>query len=155
MMFFKGMLERTPATMEKTPTLTQPKGDKEMPLADFGSQLGQAIAATEMKSAQSDFSQQMQMKEVSPYTSAQTFLEKAREAVMFGRLGVNKEKINEIREKMDELLDLYAQGAVTQEEFQEKMSQLQESLAEEYRIAQERREESERDPSKPDDNPIV
>ncbi|WP_462170907.1 hypothetical protein [Pseudoalteromonas xiamenensis] len=56
---------------------------------------------------------------------------------------------------MDELLDLYAQGAVTQEEFQEKMSQLQESLAEEYRIAQERREESERDPSKPDDNPIV
>ncbi len=66
-----------------------------------------------------------------------------------------KKRINEIREKMDELLDLYAQGAVTQEEFQEKMSQLQESLAEEYRIAQERREESERDPSKPDDNPIV
>lgn len=60
----------------------------------------------------------------------QSFLEKMREAVMFSRLGANKEKIDELKEKMAELEKLAAEGKISPEELEERMAALQEAMRE-------------------------
>ncbi|RRS07436.1 MULTISPECIES: hypothetical protein [unclassified Pseudoalteromonas] len=58
----------------------------------------------------------------------ETFLEKMREAVMFSRLGANKEKIDELKEKMAELEKLAAEGKISPEELEERMAALEEAM---------------------------
>ncbi|ATD07053.1 hypothetical protein SIO17_08420 [Pseudoalteromonas piscicida] len=60
----------------------------------------------------------------------QSFLEKMREAVMFSRLGANKEKIDELKEKMAELEKLAAEGKISPEELEDRMAALQEAMRE-------------------------
>ncbi len=60
----------------------------------------------------------------------QTFLEKMKEAVIFSRLGANKEQIDELKEKMAELEKLAAEGKISPKELEERMAALQEAMNE-------------------------
>ncbi|MEJ6473406.1 hypothetical protein [Pseudoalteromonas piscicida] len=60
----------------------------------------------------------------------QTFLEKMREAVMFSRLGANKEQIDELKEKMAELEKLAEQGKISPKELEARMAALEKAMEE-------------------------
>jgi hypothetical protein len=114
--------------------------DKVMPNADFSNELA---ATAEMSTVRSELTQHFQRKEFSVSTKNQTFLEQAREALMFARLGVDKDKIDQIKAKMAELQALYAEGKISEQDLQAQMDALQSQLSEELQEAQARREQSE------------
>ncbi|MBD1582942.1 hypothetical protein [Pseudoalteromonas sp. S16_S37] len=101
--------------------------------------------AKEMANAQlSSVSKQLQNKDVSTYTRNQSFLEKAQEAALLQRMGVNKEKLEELKEQLEMLEKQFAEGKISQKDYQEQRAMIEEEIAKEYEQAQKRREEQER-----------
>ncbi|KZN65663.1 hypothetical protein N473_11565 [Pseudoalteromonas luteoviolacea CPMOR-1] len=86
-----------------------------------------------LQGAESDLSQSLKQKDLSTSQLNDSFLARARQSIMFNRIGVNEDKIKEIESKMQELLARLESGEIDQEEFEKQMSALQEMLAKEYR----------------------
>ncbi|NOU50718.1 hypothetical protein HG263_09235 [Pseudoalteromonas sp. JBTF-M23] len=101
--------------------------------------------AKEMANAQlSSVSKQLQKKDVSIYSRNQSFLEKVQEAALLQRMGVNKEKLEELKEQLAVLEKQFADGNISQKDYQEQRAIIEEEIAKEYEQAQKRREEQER-----------
>ncbi|BBN81019.1 hypothetical protein PA25_10040 [Pseudoalteromonas sp. A25] len=99
----------------------------------------------EMARAQpSAVSEQLRNKDVSTYMRNQSFLEKAQEAALLQRLGVNKEKLEELKEQLEVLDKLLAEGKISQEDYQQQKESIEQEIAKEYEQAQKRREQQER-----------
>ncbi|KZN53385.1 hypothetical protein [Pseudoalteromonas luteoviolacea] len=81
----------------------------------------------------SELSQSLRQKDLSVSRLNDSFLAKARQSMMFNRIGVNEDKIKEIESKMQELMARLESGEIDQKEFEKQMSALQEMLAKEYR----------------------
>lgn len=80
----------------------------------------------------------MQNKTLTNSEKNSTFLEQANEALMYARLGVDKNKVDEIKAKMAELQALYEAGKISEQDLQVQMDALQSQLAEEVKKAQQR-----------------
>ncbi|MDK1287476.1 hypothetical protein [Pseudoalteromonas umbrosa] len=80
-----------------------------------------------------ELSQSLRQKDLSVSRLNDSFLAKARQSMMFNRIGVNEDKIKEIEAKMQELMARLESGEIDQKEFEKQMSALQEMLAKEYR----------------------
>ncbi|CAH9066143.1 hypothetical protein PSECIP111854_03829 [Pseudoalteromonas sp. CIP111854] len=105
--------------------------------------------AKEMASTQpSSLSEQLRNKDVSTYLRNQTFLEKAQEAALLQRMGVNKEKLEELKEQLEALDKMLADGTISQEAYQEQRAVIEQEIAKEYEQAQKRREEEEKSQGK-------
>ncbi|AOT09434.1 hypothetical protein [Pseudoalteromonas luteoviolacea] len=112
-----------------------------MPITEFAPTKGskskesesQAFAKEMRHSADSELSQSFKQKDLSVSRLNNSFLAKARQSMMFNRLGVNEAKVKEIESKMQELLARLESGEIDQKEFEKQMSALQEMLAKEYR----------------------
>jgi hypothetical protein len=114
--------------------------DKTMPHADFS---GELAVSSDMRPIRSEVSQHYQRKDFTVSSKNQSFLDQAREALMFARLGVDKDEIDQIKAKMAELQALYAEGKMSEEDLQAQMEALQAQLSEELQEAQTRREQAE------------
>lgn len=82
----------------------------------------------------------MQSKTLTSSEKNNSFIEQAKEALLYARLGVDKNKIDEIKAKMAELQALYEAGKISEQDLQAKMDTLQSQLAEEVQKAQQRGE---------------
>ncbi|WP_075593474.1 hypothetical protein [Pseudoalteromonas sp. PAB 2.2] len=67
-----------------------------------------------------------------------SFLETANEALVYQRLGVDKEKIDEIKAQIEKLAEQMQQQGADTKALQEKMNELQGMLDEEYQKGRER-----------------
>ncbi|AXV65499.1 hypothetical protein D0907_09520 [Pseudoalteromonas lipolytica] len=67
-----------------------------------------------------------------------SFLETANEALVYQRLGVDKEKIDEIKAQIEKLAEQMQQQGADTKALQEKMNKLQGMLDEEYQKGRER-----------------
>ena len=67
-----------------------------------------------------------------------SFLETANEAFVYQRLGVDKEKIDEIKAQIEQLAEQMQQQGADTKALQEKMNELQGMLDEEYQKGRER-----------------
>ncbi|EWH06926.1 hypothetical protein AT00_04265 [Pseudoalteromonas lipolytica SCSIO 04301] len=67
-----------------------------------------------------------------------SFLETANEALVYQRLGVDKEKIDEIKAQIEKLAEQMQQQGADTKALQEKMNKLQAMLDEEYQKGRER-----------------
>ena len=67
-----------------------------------------------------------------------SFLETANEALVYQRLGVDKEKIDEIKAQIEKLVEQMQQQGADTKALQEKMNKLQGMLDEEYQKGRER-----------------
>ncbi|MGX1111533.1 pantoate kinase [Pseudoalteromonas sp. MBR-15] len=67
-----------------------------------------------------------------------SFLETANEALVYRRLGVDKEKIDEIKAQIEKLAEQMQQQGADTKALQEKMNELQGMLDEEYQKGRER-----------------
>ncbi|MEI8645716.1 hypothetical protein P4S60_08960 [Pseudoalteromonas sp. Hal040] len=67
-----------------------------------------------------------------------SFLAQAREALVYQRLGVDKEKIDEIKAQIEKLAEQMQQQGADTKALQEKMNELQAMLDEEYQKGRER-----------------
>ena len=67
-----------------------------------------------------------------------SFLAQAQEALVYQRLGVDKEKIDEIKAQIEKLAEQMQQQGADTKALQEKMNELQAMLDEEYQKGRER-----------------
>ncbi|KTG20762.1 hypothetical protein AUR67_09335 [Pseudoalteromonas sp. XI10] len=67
-----------------------------------------------------------------------SFLAQAQEALVYQRLGVDKEKVDEIKAKIEKLAEQMQQQGADTKALQEKMNELQAMLDEEYQKGRER-----------------
>ncbi|TMP24477.1 hypothetical protein CWB99_22310 [Pseudoalteromonas rubra] len=91
----------------------------------------------------SDISLQYQRKELQTTIRNESFLGEMQEAMLMQRLGVDIEKIKQLKEKLEELEDLFESGGISEKEFNQKASKIEEMIAEEYQKGQERAQEHE------------
>lgn len=70
-----------------------------------------------------------------------SFLEEANQALVYQRLGVDKEKIDEIKAQIEELAEQMQQQGADIETLQAKMQELQSMLEQEYQKGRERLEQ--------------
>lgn len=89
------------------------------------------------KSVQQDFSSQLKQP-----TDDKSFLEEAKEALIYQRLGVDKEKIDEIKAQIEELAEQMQQQGADIETLQAKMQELQSMLDQEYQKGRESLEQT-------------
>ncbi|MBQ4861803.1 hypothetical protein J8L98_08860 [Pseudoalteromonas sp. MMG013] len=80
----------------------------------------------------SETTKSFQNKNVSVYTKDESFLGQMKEALLLGRMGVSKEKIDELRSKLDELDKLLASGSISQKEYQQQRELIEKEIAQEY-----------------------
>ncbi|KZN37504.1 hypothetical protein [Pseudoalteromonas luteoviolacea] len=85
------------------------------------------------QSAKSDLSRSLQNKDLSSTRLHNDFLSRAKQTVMFNRLGVNEEKIKEIEAKMQELIEKLESGKIDKENFDEQMEMLESMMAKELK----------------------
>ncbi|MCQ8876872.1 hypothetical protein NQT69_02340 [Pseudoalteromonas shioyasakiensis] len=71
-----------------------------------------------------------------------SFLEEAKEALVYQRLGVDKQKIDEIKAQIEELAEQMQQQDADTETLQAKMQALQSMLEQEYQKGRERLEQA-------------
>ncbi|MDN3377393.1 MULTISPECIES: hypothetical protein [unclassified Pseudoalteromonas] len=88
------------------------------------------------KPGQQDFATQLKQP-----THDKSFLEEAKEALVYQRLGVDKEKIDEIKAQIEELAEQMQQQGADIETLQAKMQELQSMLEQEYQKGRERLEQ--------------
>ena len=120
------------------------KTGKEMPLADENSATFSHALTKEMPSqTASETSQKYQNKSMFESDRNASFLEKIQEAILMQRLGVDLEKVKQLKEKIAELESMLETGDISQEDFQKQVLALEEMIAEEYQKGQERRQEKE------------
>ncbi|KNC68971.1 hypothetical protein [Pseudoalteromonas ardens] len=99
--------------------------------------------ALEMPEPQpSEVSLQYQRKELQTTIRNDNFLGEMQEAIIMQRLGVNLEKIKQLQEKLDELEDLFEAGYLSEKDFNEKASVIEEMIAQEYQKGLERAQEN-------------
>ena len=60
------------------------------------------------------------------------------EAILMQILGVDMEKIKQLREKLDKQKDQFEAGEIFEKDFNEKTSEIEKMIAEEYQKGQER-----------------
>lgn len=101
-------------------------------------QFSQAIAAVMPMQQVSSVSQQYQQKELQTTIRNESFLGQMQEAILMQRLGVDMEKIKQLREKLDEQKDQFEAGEISEKDFNEKTSEIEKMIAEEYQKGQER-----------------
>ena len=80
----------------------------------------------------SETTKSLQNKNVSVYSKDDSFLGQMKEALLLSRMGVSKEKVDELRAKLDELDKLLANGGISQEEYQQQRELIEKELAKEY-----------------------
>lgn len=98
--------------------------------------------AKEMATYQlSQTSQQLQNKEVSVYAKNESFLAQAKEVLLLQRMGVNKESVDELRARLEQLNELLASGKITEEAYQEQKALIEEQMSEAFRKSNKLREE--------------
>lgn len=120
------------------------KTGKEMPVADESSAtFGQAITKEMPSQTASETSQKYQNKSMFESERNASFLEKIQEAILMQRLGVDLEKVKQLKEKIAELESMLETGDINQEDFQKQVLALEEMIANEYQKGQERRQEKE------------
>lgn len=102
------------------------------------SQFSQAIAAVMPMQQVSSVSQQYQQKELQTTIRNESFLGQMQEAILMQRLGVDMEKIKQLREKLDKQKDQFEAGEISEKDFNEKTSEIEKMIAEEYQKGQER-----------------
>lgn len=98
--------------------------------------LSQTTRIDDMKAMHTPASsaQQLLQKQSEP----SSFLAQAQEALVYQRLGVDKEKIDEIKAQIEKLAEQMQQQGVDTKALQEKMNELQGMLDEEYQKGRER-----------------
>ena len=101
-------------------------------------QFSQAITAVMPMQQVSSVSQQYQQKELQTTIRNESFLGQMQEAILMQRLGVDMEKIKQLREKLDEQKDQFEAGEISEKDFNEKTSEIEKMIAEEYQKGQER-----------------
>ncbi len=101
-------------------------------------QFSQAIAAEMPMQQASSVSQQYQQKELQTTIRNEGFLGQMQEAILMQRLGVDMEKIKQLREKLDEQKEQFDAGEISEKDFNEKNSEIEKMIAEEYQKGQER-----------------
>lgn len=89
------------------------------------------------KPSQQEFAAQLKQP-----TYDKSFLEEAKEALVYQRLGVDKEKIDEIKAQIEELAEQMQQQGADIEILQAKMQELQSMLEQEYQKGRERLEQT-------------
>ncbi len=72
------------------------------------------------------------------HTEPSSFLDTAKEALFYQRLGVDKEKIDEIKAQIEKLAEQMQQQGADMKALQEKMEELQSMLEEEYQKGRDR-----------------
>lgn len=101
-------------------------------------QFSLAIAAEMPMQQTSSVSQQYQQKELQTTIRNEGFLGQMQEAILMQRLGVDMEKIKQLREKLDEQKEQFDAGEISEKDFNEKTSEIEKMIAEEYQKGQER-----------------
>ncbi|WP_194868666.1 hypothetical protein [Pseudoalteromonas sp. PPB1] len=102
----------------------------------------QELAMEMPESQPSEVSLQYQRKELQTTIRNDNFLGEMQEAIIMQRLGVNLEKIKQLQEKLDELEDLFEAGYLSEKDFNEKASVIEEMIAQEYQKGQKRAQEN-------------
>ena len=124
-----------------SPLLTQNHIEGGQKLSHSGNderQFSQAIAAEMPIQQASSVSQQYQQKELQTTIRNEGFLGQMQEAILMQRLGVDMEKIKQLREKLDEQKEQFDAGEISEKDFNEKTSEIEKMIAEEYQKGQER-----------------
>ena len=106
-----------------------PQNEKSQPLAP---QERQEFAKEMAPYTPSETTKSLQDKNVSVYSKDDSFLGQMKEALLLSRMGVSKEKVDELRVKLDELDKLLASGGISQEEYQQQRELIEKELAKEY-----------------------
>ncbi|AZZ98487.1 hypothetical protein [Pseudoalteromonas sp. R3] len=86
----------------------------------------------------SDISLQFQRKELQTTIRNESFLGEMQEAMLMQRLGVDIEKIKQLKEKLEELEDQFESGEISEKDFNQRVSKIEELIAQEYQKGQER-----------------
>jgi predicted RNase H-like nuclease (RuvC/YqgF family) len=104
--------------------------------ASAAGMLSQTARLDDMKAMHTPASsaQQLLQKQSEP----SSFLAQAQEALVYQRLGVDKEKIDEIKAQIEKLAEQMQQQGADTKALQEKMNELQAMLDEEYQKGRER-----------------
>ncbi|KAF7774220.1 hypothetical protein PCIT_a0627 [Pseudoalteromonas citrea] len=112
-----------------------PQSEKSQPQAP---QERQEFAKEMATYTPSEMTKSLQNKNVSVYSKDDSFLGQMKEALLLNRMGVSKEKVDELRAKLDELDKLLANGTISQEEYQEQRELIEKEMTEEYQKGAER-----------------
>ncbi|MCF2856549.1 hypothetical protein L1286_03645 [Pseudoalteromonas sp. SMS1] len=90
----------------------------------------------------SQLSRSLRQKELSTSNLNQRFLSQVQQTLIFNRLGVNEEKVKEIRAKMEALLSLLEQGDIDKADFDKQMEMLESMMAKELKSTEETEKQS-------------
>lgn len=104
--------------------------------ASATAKLSQTARTEGVKAMHTPASSAQQLLQKQPEPSS--FLAQAQEALVYQRLGVDKEKIDEIKAQIEKLAEQMQQQGADTKALQEKMNELQAMLDEEYQKGRER-----------------
>ncbi|KZN41243.1 hypothetical protein [Pseudoalteromonas luteoviolacea] len=129
------LLHKTSATPQSAYPLSRSGAAK--------AQSGEAFAnELDNQSSVSQLSQSLRQKDLSTSNLNQSFLSQVQQTLMFNRLGVNEDKVKEIKAKMDELLSRLENGEISKEDFDKQMEMLESMMAKELKSADETEKQS-------------
>lgn len=117
---------------------TRSKTGKEMPMADNSATFSEQLSAEMPKQTASHTAKQYQQKSTYEADKNASFLAKMQEAILMQRLGVDLEKIKQLKEKIEEIEAQLNSGDISQKDANKHIAALEKMIAEEYQKGQER-----------------
>ncbi|MDE3271318.1 hypothetical protein [Pseudoalteromonas sp. G4] len=114
------------------------KAGKEMPTADNSATFSEQLSTEMPKQTALHTARQYQQKSVYEADKNVSFLAKMQEAILMQRLGVDIEKIKQLKEKIEEIETQLNSGDISQKDANEHIAALEKMIAEEYQKGQER-----------------
>lgn len=117
---------------------TRPKTGKEMPMADNSATFSEQLGAEMPKQTTSHTAKQYQQKSIYEADKNASFLAKMQEAILMQRLGVDLEKIKQLKEKIEEIEVQLNSGDISQKDANKHIAAFEKMIAEEYQKGQER-----------------
>ncbi|OCQ18886.1 hypothetical protein A7985_22075 [Pseudoalteromonas luteoviolacea] len=129
------LLHKTNATPQSTYSSSRTGADKTQSGETFANELNNQNPVSQL-------SQSLRQKDLSTSSQNQSFLSQVQQTLMFNRLGVNEEKVKEIRAKMDELLSRLENGEISKEDFDKQMEMLESMMAKELKSTEEAEKQS-------------